>query len=196
MGREEPHTGANPQRDASGRAAIGTAARYSNPSAKMRSWAENSLVRPSASVTVATRAAGPGPARVSSRHVCTSGADDPFLPPLHGHPVKRFNIANRGGRNGNEEDRAKGTTDALQHGVQAAGFAAGREGRGARGSAGAGSGAGKLCARRSKAQQQEQNDEAQRLQQSELGRLRRELVRVEENAFLKKAAAYFAKQPK
>lgn len=50
---------------------------------------------------------------------------------------------------------------------------------------------------RSKAQQQGQNDEAQRLQQSELARLRRELARVEEeNAFLKKAAAYFAKQPK
>ena len=54
-----------------------------------------------------------------------------------------------------------------------------------------------LYAWRSKAQQQSQNDEAQRLQQSELARLRRELARVEEeNAFLKKAAAYFAKQPK
>ena len=54
-----------------------------------------------------------------------------------------------------------------------------------------------LYAWRSKAQQQGQNDEAQRLQQSELVRLRRELARVEEeNAFLKKAAAYFAKQPK
>ena len=54
-----------------------------------------------------------------------------------------------------------------------------------------------LYAWRSKAQQQGQNDEAQRLQQSELARLRRELARVEEeNAFLKKAAAYFAKQPK
>ena len=29
---------------------------------------------------------------------------DVILPPLHGHPDKRFNIANRGGRNGNEED--------------------------------------------------------------------------------------------
>lgn len=54
-----------------------------------------------------------------------------------------------------------------------------------------------LYAWRSKAQQQGQSDEAQRLQQSELARLRRELARVEEeNAFLKKAAAYFAKQPK
>ena len=54
-----------------------------------------------------------------------------------------------------------------------------------------------LYAWRSKAQQQGQTDEAQRLQQSELARLRRELTRVEEeNAFLKKAAAYFAKQPK
>ena len=50
---------------------------------------------------------------------------------------------------------------------------------------------------RSLTQQQGQNEEAQRLQQSELARLRRELARVEEeNAFLKKAAAYFAKQPK
>lgn len=54
-----------------------------------------------------------------------------------------------------------------------------------------------LYAWRSKAQHQGQNDEAHRLQQSELARLRRELARVEEeNAFLKKAAAYFAKQPK
>jgi transposase len=43
-----------------------------------------------------------------------------------------------------------------------------------------------LYAWRSKAQQQGQNDETQRLQQSELARLRRELARVEEeNAFLK-----------
>ena len=54
-----------------------------------------------------------------------------------------------------------------------------------------------LYAWRSKAQQQGQSDEAQRLQQSELARRRRELARVEEeNAFLKKAAAYIAKQPK
>ena len=39
--------------------------------------------------------------------------------------------------------------------------------------------------------------EEQKLQHSELARLRRELARVEEeNAFLKKAAATFAKQPK
>lgn len=39
--------------------------------------------------------------------------------------------------------------------------------------------------------------EEQKLQQSELTRLKRELARVEEeNAFLKKATAYFAKQSK
>ena len=39
--------------------------------------------------------------------------------------------------------------------------------------------------------------EEQKLQHAELARLRRELARVEEeNAFLKKAAATFAKQPK
>ena len=37
----------------------------------------------------------------------------------------------------------------------------------------------------------------QKLQHAELARLKRDLARVEEeNAFLKKAAAYFAKQPK
>ncbi len=42
-----------------------------------------------------------------------------------------------------------------------------------------------------------QTSEEQRLQQSEHARLRREVTRLEEeNAFLKKAAAYFAKQPK
>ena len=39
--------------------------------------------------------------------------------------------------------------------------------------------------------------EAQKLQQAELSRLRREVERLGmENAFLKKAAAYFAKEPK
>ena len=39
--------------------------------------------------------------------------------------------------------------------------------------------------------------EEQKLQHSELARLKRDLARMEEeNAFLKKAAAYFAKQPK
>ena len=39
--------------------------------------------------------------------------------------------------------------------------------------------------------------EEQKLQHSELARLTRDLARMEEeNAFLKKAAAYFAKQPK
>ena len=39
--------------------------------------------------------------------------------------------------------------------------------------------------------------EEQKLQQSELARLKREVARREEEiAFLKKAAAYFAKQPK
>ena len=39
--------------------------------------------------------------------------------------------------------------------------------------------------------------EEQKLQHGELARLKRDLARLEEeNAFLKKAAAYFAKQPK
>jgi transposase len=39
--------------------------------------------------------------------------------------------------------------------------------------------------------------EEEKLQQSELARLKREVARLEEeNSFLKKAAAYFAKQPK
>jgi len=54
-----------------------------------------------------------------------------------------------------------------------------------------------LYAWRAKAQQQGQDEEAQRLMQSEHARLKREVVRLEEeNAFLKKAASYFAKQPK
>ena len=54
-----------------------------------------------------------------------------------------------------------------------------------------------LYAWRGKAQQQGEDAQAQRLMQSEVARLKRELARVEEeNAFLKKAAAYFAKQPK
>jgi transposase len=54
-----------------------------------------------------------------------------------------------------------------------------------------------LYAWRTKIQLQGQDAEAQRLQQAETARLKRELARLEEeNAFLKKAAAYFAKQPK
>lgn len=54
-----------------------------------------------------------------------------------------------------------------------------------------------IYAWRGKAQQQGQNTEAQQVLQSEHARLKRELARLEEeNAFLKKAAAYFAKQPK
>ena len=54
-----------------------------------------------------------------------------------------------------------------------------------------------LYAWRGKAQQQGQDVEAQQVLQSEHARLKREVVRLEEeNAFLKKAAAYFAKQPK
>ena len=50
---------------------------------------------------------------------------------------------------------------------------------------------------RAKAQQQGQDAEAQRLMQSEHARLKRDVARMEEEiAFLKKAAAYFAKQPK
>jgi transposase len=54
-----------------------------------------------------------------------------------------------------------------------------------------------LYAWRAKAQQHGQDAEVLQLQQSEVTRLKRELARLEEdNAFLKKAAAYFAKQPK
>lgn len=54
-----------------------------------------------------------------------------------------------------------------------------------------------LYAWRASAQRQGQDEEAQRLMQSEHARLKREVTRLEEeNAFLKKAAAYFAKQPK
>ena len=54
-----------------------------------------------------------------------------------------------------------------------------------------------LYAWRSKAAQQGQDAEVQRLQQSETARLKRDVARLEEEvAFLKKAAAYFAKQPK
>lgn len=50
---------------------------------------------------------------------------------------------------------------------------------------------------RAKAKLVGQTSEEQRLQQSEHARLKREVTRLEEeNAFLKKAAAYFAKQPK
>jgi transposase len=54
-----------------------------------------------------------------------------------------------------------------------------------------------LYAWRAKARLEGQSSEEQRLQQSEHARLKREVTRLEEeNAFLKKAAAYFAKQPK
>jgi transposase len=54
-----------------------------------------------------------------------------------------------------------------------------------------------LYAWRAKARLAGQTSEEQRLQQSEHARLKREVARLEEeNAFLKKAAAYFAKQPK
>jgi transposase len=50
---------------------------------------------------------------------------------------------------------------------------------------------------RAKRRQTGQPFEDQKLQQAELARLRRENARLEEEvAFLKKAAAYFAKQPK
>jgi transposase len=54
-----------------------------------------------------------------------------------------------------------------------------------------------LYAWRSKAGQQGQDAQAQRLMPSEQARLKREVTRLEEEvAFLKKAAAYFAKPPK
>lgn len=50
---------------------------------------------------------------------------------------------------------------------------------------------------RAKHRQTGQSFEEQKLQQAEIARLRRENARLEEEiAFLKKAAAYFAKQPK
>lgn len=54
-----------------------------------------------------------------------------------------------------------------------------------------------LYAWRAKARLAGQTGEDQRLMQSDHARLKREVARLEEeNAFLKKAAAYFAKQPK
>ena len=54
-----------------------------------------------------------------------------------------------------------------------------------------------LYAWRTKEKREGQTSEEQRLLQSEHARLKREVSRLEEeNAFLKKAAAYFAKQPK
>lgn len=50
---------------------------------------------------------------------------------------------------------------------------------------------------RAKRKQTGQSFEIQKLQQAELAQLKRDVARLEEeNAFLKKAAAYFAKQPK
>jgi len=49
----------------------------------------------------------------------------------------------------------------------------------------------------SKSRQTGQSVEDQKLQQAELARLKRDNTRLEEEvAFLKKAAAYFAKQPR
>ncbi len=54
-----------------------------------------------------------------------------------------------------------------------------------------------LYAWRAKRRQTEQPFEEQKLQQAELARLKRENARLEDEvAFLKKAAAYFAKLPK
>ena len=54
-----------------------------------------------------------------------------------------------------------------------------------------------LYAWRAKAQQRGEDAEAQRVQQAETARLKREVSRLEEEgAFLKKATGYFAKQPK
>lgn len=54
-----------------------------------------------------------------------------------------------------------------------------------------------IYAWRAKARLEGQTSEEQRLLQSEHARMKRELARLEEeNAFLKKAAAYFAKLPK
>jgi transposase len=50
---------------------------------------------------------------------------------------------------------------------------------------------------RTKQRQSGQPLEQQKLQQAEFARLKREVTRLEEeNAFLKKAAAYFAKEPR
>ena len=56
---------------------------------------------------------------------------------------------------------------------------------------------GQLYAWRQKQRLEGLTGEDQKLQQGELARLKRDLARLEEeNAFLKKAAAYFAKLPK
>jgi transposase len=57
--------------------------------------------------------------------------------------------------------------------------------------------ASQLYAWRAKAHQRGQTSEEQRLEQAENARLKRDVARLEEEiAFLKKAAAYFAKLPK
>ena len=56
---------------------------------------------------------------------------------------------------------------------------------------------GQIYAWRQKQRLEGLTTEEQKLQHAELARLKRDLARLEEeNAFLKKAAAYFAKQPK
>lgn len=56
---------------------------------------------------------------------------------------------------------------------------------------------GQLYAWRSAKKQRSQTSDEQRLMQADYARLKREVARLEEeNAFLKKAAAYFAKEPK
>ncbi len=56
---------------------------------------------------------------------------------------------------------------------------------------------GQLYAWRQKRRLEGLTTEEQKLQHGDLARLKRDLARLEEeNAFLKKAAAYFAKQPK
>ena len=56
---------------------------------------------------------------------------------------------------------------------------------------------GMLYSWQAKSRQTSQSFEEQKLQQAEMARLKRENARLEEEvAFLKKAAAYFAKQPR
>ena len=120
-----------------------------------------------------------------------------ILPQFPGHLDKRFNIATRGEADEvQDEDTGEAGSQALQRGVQATGVGACGTGRRGDGGQGSGTAGGSLYAWRSKARLISQSSQEQRLEQSEQARLKREVTRLEEeNAFLKKAAAYFAKQP-
>jgi transposase len=98
--------------------------------------------------------------------------------------TKKITEAQKGRKRYSEEFRQQALLRAAKDGVAAASRDLGLQ-------------PAQLYAWRGKAQQQGQDAEVQQVLQAEHARLKRELARLEEeNAFLKKAAAYFAKQPK